>query len=366
MVDQISKTVLDGGWEDHTSMRFCWTEKESTGQAAKAQQFLRLLNSYIEPHIKLREARETNYEDLHAAALQISQDETSELVNPMLRGSLADLRAKAANLYDGETGDPHGNPFVSLVERATNLIDWAVVHCLIHLQKPIGMSAITAVAKATERLDIFSVNHDLLIERQFEAIQMPFADGFGQREGDVRKFAWSWDPSVPVRLYKLHGSIDWYPFNFPNGERQFARVLGKNTGLVGDPEHSKDETGTYLSLTNNVPLILAGTTDKERRYGFGLPGEIFFEVHKQLQNHHTLICSGYGWADKGINNKIGQWLSRDAGNKLVLLHETPEEIMKKRFWTHRWARNQEMGKIVVIRKWLQDCTIDDLSPFFDE
>lgn len=373
MVKHISKAILNDGWKEQSQWRFCPNGKESTGTARKAQEFLRLLKNYIERHLQLREGkdREAHYEDLHAAAQQIVQDELCELVNPMLQGSVAELRKQAENLYAGEVPHINNDPFVSLAQRARDLIHWAVVHKLAKAKKPIGMEAITAVANATTRLDIFSLNHDLLIERQFEQAEIPIADGFAHKNGDVRRFDWSWDASK-VRLYKLHGSIDWYRIEFSDKEVQFAKVVGDSDQLIGNAEHlvrcadhCKDSTAKDLRLAHPFPLILAGSTDKERRYGIGFPGELFFEFHKQLRAHHTLICCGYGWSDQGINNRLAQWVARKRGNKLVVLHKSQDKLMQKKFWKDNWKIFRPSNMVEIVPKWLEDCEIKDLSRFFE-
>jgi hypothetical protein len=123
-----------------------------------------------------------------------------------------------------------------------------------------------------------------------------------------------------------------------------------------------------LSLLNPVPLFLTGATGKERIYGVGFVGEFFIQFHSRLASYHTLICCGYGWADKGINNRLNQWLFNSTENRIVILHKGPvDELKRKRFWSqgNRWAQFEQAGKIVVVPQWLSDCSLNDLEPFFD-
>ena len=59
------------------------------------------------------------------------------------------------------------------------------------------MDAIAAVASVLPSVDIFSLNHDLLIERLLHKAGIPFADGFAERDGDVLRFNWSWNSGEP-------------------------------------------------------------------------------------------------------------------------------------------------------------------------
>ncbi len=319
---QISEAILQEGWQEQRLGGFAPSEKESSVSASRAQNFLRILKKYIEPHIKLREDRETNYEDLHAAAIQIVQDAKSILVNPMLQGSVAELRKATEHLTSEDTAPKNADPLALLAERSTHLIHCAVMHRLLKLEQPTGMDAITEVAQSTEELDIFTLNHDLLIERQFEKAKVAIADGFVQRNAKARRFTGVWK-GRKVRLYKLHGSIDSYPCEFTNGWQQFARVKG-------NPERLSQATRGRVRPINLFPFLFVGTTEKERRYGVGVPGEIFFEVHRRLKTHQRLICCGYGWSDNGINNRLGQWVQRSNKNKLIVLHGDSVDQLKQR------------------------------------
>jgi len=104
----------------------------------------------------------------------------------------------------------------------------------------------------------------------------------------------------------------------------------------------------------------------ERRYGIGMPAEIFFEVRRRLKTHHTLICCGYGWGDKGINNRVNQWVRRDKKNKLVLLHKFPEELRQMRFWRKNRENYEKYGRLEIVPKWLQDCTLKDILPYLKD
>ena len=60
--------------------------------------------------------------------------------------------------------------------------------------------------------DVFTLNHDLLIEAVLSREGVETIDGFGQPDGDV---AW-WQPdafALPSRTFflKLHGSVNWLP-----------------------------------------------------------------------------------------------------------------------------------------------------------
>jgi len=72
-----------------------------------------------------------------------------------------------------------------------------------------------------EPLDVFTLNYDRLVESMAAQLGYRFTTGFGE----------AWDPSLfelntwDLRLYKIHGSVDWY------------RLASKNVIYRGSPDH---------------------------------------------------------------------------------------------------------------------------------
>ena len=359
MVDALTDSLLNGAWDAHTDLRFYPSNMPSKGEAGRAQEFLRILADRINPHLQHHEGRDANYEEIYAAALQIVWDETSEIVNPLIAESIASIRDATKHVFRSQQPHVDRNTFASLADRATDLVQWTVFHELGKAIKPVGMEAISALGMQTDELDIFSLNHDLLIEHELDRKGVTFADGFGAPWGNnVLRFSWTWNvEGTKVRLYKLHGSLNWYFFRTKLFD-QFGKVKG-------DPEHCKDENGQRLSLLQPEPRFLTGTTVKEQSYGTGLTGEFFAEFRKRLASHETLICCGYGWGDKGINIRLNQWLRDNLKTKIVILHKgSVDEIRQKRFWFFRWDDYERAGKVVVFPHWLSECTAQNLEPFF--
>jgi hypothetical protein len=370
-VTQITDSLLNDSWERHTSGRFIRARQATMFlphqqvAANKAQEFLRVLKRHIDPHLREREQRQSNYEDLYFAALQIWEDLCGEYTNPLLSKSLTSIRKAAAGLCSGCATRMVDDDFAKLALSAADLTQWAVFQKVREVGDPVGLSVISEVAVTVGELDIFTLNHDLLVEAELKRQKMPFADGFACGRGKLRKFDGVWDkPERHVRLFKLHGSVDWYEFTFPKdhsnpGHRAFAAV-------EGDPDHCIGSSGEYLDLVNPQPMFLTGTAVKERRYGIGLIGAIFAKFFTRLAEHRTLICCGYGWGDKGMNIRLDEWLQARPGNRIVILQEKDlDKVQHSEFWASRWRRYRRAGKVKVVRKWLSACTAADVRPFFD-
>lgn len=360
MVDDLTKQVVDSPWKCHSDWRFYPVPpregSKSEGIAAQAQHLIRILHDQIKEHLFNQERRLPNYEDYFSCLKQIVQDETCEIVNPLIAKNAEALKSAAASLYLNIRAHIGDNRFASLAERASDLIQCIVSYALGSVELPVDLELFTEVARGYGSVDIFSLNHDLLIEKQFEIEGIPYVDGFGEPYGDAKLFNRSWEKAASgVHLYKLHGSVDWYLFRFKSrGVDQYAK-------LRKDPNHSQDASGEFLDPLEIVPSFLTGTTVKEQEYGYSLYGELFEQFHNRLKNCDTLFCSGYGWGDKGINIRINQWLRDKPQNKAIILHGKAEDnLSQKRFWYFKWANYKQAGKVIHLPKWFSECTIDEL------
>lgn len=359
-VGAITDQLFGKQWIGHTDGSFFPKPSDYEGEprdALRAQQFLQRIRDKIEPQLLAREKRRAHYEDLFSAARQIVQDEMMEIPNPLIADFSATLRKGTADLFAAQHAHIDDNKFASLADRASILIQWAVAFGLHVAKTPQGMGLISEVAKSVGDLDIFSLNHDPLIETQLKQDGVPFFDGFGNLNGDASIFDSNWPAAPAVRLFKLHGSTNWYRIRFPEWD-QFAR-LHRNVN------EARDKEGNLLNLLDVTPIFLSGNMVKEQAYGYGLIGDHFVRFRDRLSTHRTLICCGYGWGDKGINIRLAQWLHDAKENRVVILHGDGEEAAAAAgFWTFRWERFRQIGKVVVIPKWLSDCTLDDLKPHF--
>lgn len=136
-------------------------------------------------------------------------------------------------------------------------------------------------------LRVFSLNYDLCVEQtcQQEAVQRGFSDS--DRVWDWRLFdETSYDP-VPLMLYKLHGSVDWY--------LEDGRVTYSDS-----PSAIKDEEialifGTSYKLQYIDPFLF-----------------LAYELRRwTLDSARIIVCVGYGFNDDHINGILKQSLRQD-------------------------------------------------------
>jgi len=173
-----------------------------------------------------------------------------------------------------------------------------------------------------DSIDIFTLNHDLVIESFLKSQTLNYVDGFDKDDTEKSmKKENSWEPETfesdecKIKLYKLHGSIDWRIY-----EQDWKKYLCK-VPLSWSPE-------TGFSL---YPPLLIGTTNKILNYSTQFYLDIFYNFYKSLQESEILILSGYGFNDKGINSQITNWKTKTGKEeirKIIVIDENTDNIYK--------------------------------------
>jgi hypothetical protein len=209
--------------------------------------------------------------------------------------------------------------------------------------------------------EIFSLNHDSLFEAACLQAGLPLADGFGTPVNDVRY----WEPDVwsdfnKVRLYKLHGSIDWYLLQSDSADHLDRRRIA--IPLRGDPWHALAEDGELQAALPPRPVFLAGSENKLARYTEGL----FFEIHARwltsLQCANHLIICGYGFRDRGIDARIIEWMHGNRVRKLPVAHPNFDDLARfAQAPIHQYLREwKENGLVILVERYVQNLEEADI------
>ena len=157
-------------------------------------------------------------------------------------------------------------------------------------------------------VEIFTTNYDLLMEQAFEDHRVPYFDGFaGVRKPffDIRAMEEDRLPARWARLWKLHGSINWYQvptkgvFRGATNEEGLKRVI--------HPSHLKYEESRrmpYLAMIDRLRAFLKQPTA-------------------------TLVVCGYSFRDEHINEVIVQGLqSTQTAIAFALLFDEMAEYLQ--------------------------------------
>ena len=213
-----------------------------------------------------------------------------------------------------------------------------------------------------------SLNHDLLVEDQLKAESDGMVDlesGFDDHSHgpfSVYRAGW-WRDTIQarktVRLFKLHGSLDYWLYDFPGEGRQYAIP-------DGDPLHSRNQNAKLVSPLEWKTAFLSGTVVKELHYDVGYWADMFAAFRSHLANHTHLICCGYGFGDAGINRRLFQWMNdrQDGRNRLIIPSpESPADYFSDK--PYQLSEFWRQGRLTLVPKYLEKCTLGDLTPYFD-
>lgn len=133
-------------------------------------------------------------------------------------------------------------------------------------------------------IEVFTTNYDLLLEEAFENLSIPYFDGFvGSRQSffDLRAVEDNLLPKHWTRLWKIHGSINW--FQKENKEVYRSSLTRENgDSYLIYPSHLKYEQSRkmpYLALIDQLNRFLR-------------------------QPNSLMILSGYSFNDEHLNDTI--------------------------------------------------------------
>ncbi len=269
-------------------------------------------------YLSSQTGRLTNYEDLHYLASQIHDAMTGEFDNPAIQALIERIFPSIFFLL---VGKEYRNELelIGLAREAVKYIEDVVIGLLYENSEPSLDKHLAFLKNAWEDREIlmegiFTTNHDTVLENFFEG-KIEFTDGFNEPEEGEQY----WNPNLlaanshKIRLFKLHGSMNWW-FN-PGGNASPPSVMKLSSEAAMDK---------WRHLNQRV--ILVGTFNKMLKYSSGIFLDLFGQFWQSLCKIQCLIISGYSFGDKGINNAIIAWNNSSPQHKIVVIHPEPDEL----------------------------------------
>jgi SIR2-like domain len=151
-------------------------------------------------------------------------------------------------------------------------------------------------------IEVFTTNYDLLMEQAFEETRVAYFDGFvGARFPffDLRAVEDSLIPKHWTRLWKVHGSINW--FQKPDQDVYRSTNVNESDSYIIHPSHLKYDQSRkmpYLALIDRLNSFLR-------------------------QKSAVLITIGYSFGDTHLNDTIINALKANPTAMVIaLLHDT--------------------------------------------
>ncbi len=173
-------------------------------------------------------------------------------------------------------------------------------------------------------IEIFTTNYDLLIEESLEDLEIPYFDGFsGSRRSffDLRAVEDSLIPEHWTRLWKIHGSINWYQEKIVGQKKVYrSSEIKEDASHLIYPSHLKYEESRkmpYLALIDQLNRFIR-------------------------RKSSLLILSGYSFNDGHLNDTIVNALKANpTAMVLGLMFESYEDEEAERYPdAYRLAKKQ--------------------------
>jgi len=308
--------------------------------------------------------RMLNYESLYYLIWQLWSSGSGEYDNPIVLRIYKELEKRFISKVPAiEKKCTYNKSFTYFLEDILIYIEDVVCE---KLYKNLSSEFIKLIYEACsdvtiKRINIFTLNHDTLVEQSLERKGINYCDGFVRSDLPILL----WNPEIfkkneyKINLYKLHGSINWYQFKKENDSNYFVGKVPQGFKEIDHIEYLKNK---YLYRYNRH-MILIGTFNKMFEYLTNIFIEIHYEFFNWLNSIDTIVISGYSFNDKGINFSIKKWLESDTIKKIILINPDPEELrfnargMIKNSW-HNWEIN---NKLLIIPKKFEETNWEELK-----
>lgn len=156
---------------------------------------------------------------------------------------------------------------------------------------------------ASEPVDYLVLNYDTIIEDALALEAIPYTDGL---QGGVS--AW-WRPDVfespdlAARVFKLHGSIDWYQLpndNLPRRVNPSVEIEDRET----------------------TPLLIWPSSTKYQETQLDPFAQLMDRARDEMKprgnTQRLLVICGYSFGDKHINLELDNWMRESNGNLTIV------------------------------------------------
>ncbi len=213
-------------------------------------------------------------------------------------------------------------------------------------------------AAATASHVVATLNHDEILEHALGASPLSYRDGLVDKTPYLREFVpESLELSdAGVALLKLHGSARWTIVQFPDGHQAVGQVTDWE-----EFEKAQVANPGLDTIEHDLPILI-GTHNKIMSYSQPVFWDLMWRFRTALREATRLVVAGYGFADKGINWILIDWLYDHPERRMVVIDPNIEQTRDRcrdaidRHWDPWKSKNQ----LFEIEKRMRDTTWADI------
>ena len=166
------------------------------------------------------------------------------------------------------------------------------------------------IARTFEHIDVFTLNYDLCLETALKTAEVGFTCGFTSTGWNTDEFS---KPDLKVRIYKLHGSLDWY-----------TDVEDRTIYSTLCPP--QDRVPAY----DLNPLLIFGAGNKMKSVDPFL--HLSYTFAERVKSANIVTVVGYAFGDDYVNDILLQGFHRDSRKRMVVVGRNKaraEEMYRK-------------------------------------
>jgi len=300
--NEITKILVDYG-------SYCPSEGST-----QIENLLRYVQVRIADYLQVR-ASQVNFEFLLGTLMELATKGTSPVVPFLGEGDLVVKKVEQA---------------IPLPEIIRKL--YALLRELLFIRHPVDyLNPLSQFLDLSKPLDLFTLNYDLSLERTFGNLGVEFTTGYRKKDKGLPV----WDPSefdkplFDVRIFKLHGSINW-------GEFFTYPPPSVDAGATWDSEQAAERyIANYPERVEFDPYPVGLVEPPDRREGmvstmnFGTRKEVLYASSQftALFNHFlngltsagVIVVAGYSFSDERINKTIEEAVVNRNGDLHVIV-----------------------------------------------
>ena len=277
-VSQITDIILSGEEISHQSdSRYYFLPPAYSNTDENVNRIINFLKFLHNENKQYNEEFKSNptpsYEDLFYTVRQIHDEINGEQENFIVRKYIQNIDIDSVTMLQANSSLFNDFTVNDLINETMTYINNVVTILLYKPPNDISYLSIIKDILSKHDIEIFSINHDLLLETYFELNKITYCDGFSNPKGDIKHFdSKLFSTDCNIKLYKLHGSSNWHRYRY-NGTDWRGDFIGKPT--IPDIHHTKDENGIFLAPIESTTKILIGTFNKLIDYNSGIFSDLF-------------------------------------------------------------------------------------------
>lgn len=186
--------------------------------------------------------------------------------------------------------------------RITELIGEILNERMVHAVSQDGPGWIHQLVNSwhEKRATVITLNYDTIIERAAVKAGIDVCTIYPVTLADVRRASsWGVEEIESFRLFKLHGSVNWY---YSGAASFHGEVLYYGVVAPWGQSNDEGERQCTLAASDKVPLIVPPTTEKIGYFQHETLRQVWLKASQALSAATCVYCVGYSlpFTDLGI------------------------------------------------------------------